>query len=720
MPTPIYLSLVFHNHQPVGQFDYINEHVAHVSYLPLIELLEQHPLIHVGMHFSGHLLAWLQHKTPTLISRLRVLVERGQVELIGGGYYEPILTAIPDEDQAGQTEKLAQTLKSLFNTEPTGYWLAKRIWEANLPRILGRMGSKYAILKDHLFKNGGVEDQALFGYYVTSDGGHSLAIYPSLNALETLIPWRPVDELLHFLRTESDKPLTPTYQPKLALLAQDGEKFGAWPSTYERCWGDAKYMETLFSALEKQNSWLKTVTPGEGLKRVPPLGRIYLPTADDSQVSEWSLPTEAAIRFHELRQYAIDSNQSDLLRFLRGGSWRSFMVKYDELNHLHKRMWSVSEKVRMMRRGRKRDEALDLLWSAQSSDVYWHSQYGGIYLFKLRAAAYENLIAAENLAEGENTELVVTTTDFDQDGRPEVILSTHHFLAIWSVASGGGIVELDHRNTQTNLLNVMGRHKEPYHLDLARAARNGQVITPESPLFDESGALPPGVVRAKALGLERFLIYDWHRRASYLDHFLREETTLPEFYHAQYAEQGDFVNLPYRVEVKSNVRYGRVTLTRDGHVWIGNKHQPFTVSKTFNFEQEADHYTVTYQLSHPAATPLTVRFGVEFGVGFDGGEDTGQGSLMVNGRDPHQSLTGIREQHGVRQFVVESQLRRLQLHTEFSEPAILWQFPLETISLADTGYESSYQGTVFLALWNLVIPAERPWQFTITQRIIQG
>ena len=55
----------------------------------------------------------------------------------------------------------------------------------------------------------------------------------------------------------------------------------------------------------------------------------------------------------------------DITRFLRGGLWRNFLVKYDEINHMQKRMLFVSQKVHDMRRGRKRDHALDLLWAAQ-------------------------------------------------------------------------------------------------------------------------------------------------------------------------------------------------------------------------------------------------------------------------------------------------------------------------------------------------------------------
>src|SRR5579859_2960997 len=106
MPAPIYLSLVFHNHQPVGQFDDVTEHSAQVSYIPLVDLLERHPGVHAGMHFSGPLLEWLIGHYPSLIERLRTLVARGQLEILTGGYYEPVLMALPDEDKLGQILKL--------------------------------------------------------------------------------------------------------------------------------------------------------------------------------------------------------------------------------------------------------------------------------------------------------------------------------------------------------------------------------------------------------------------------------------------------------------------------------------------------------------------------------------------------------------------------------------------------------------------------------------
>ena len=47
MPKKIYLALAIHNHQPVGNFDFVFAEACERAYLPMIEALEKHPKIHV-------------------------------------------------------------------------------------------------------------------------------------------------------------------------------------------------------------------------------------------------------------------------------------------------------------------------------------------------------------------------------------------------------------------------------------------------------------------------------------------------------------------------------------------------------------------------------------------------------------------------------------------------------------------------------------------------
>jgi alpha-amylase len=46
-----------------------------------------------------------------LLKILRELVNKGQLEMMTGGYYEPILAVIPDEHKIGQIESLTQTVQ---------------------------------------------------------------------------------------------------------------------------------------------------------------------------------------------------------------------------------------------------------------------------------------------------------------------------------------------------------------------------------------------------------------------------------------------------------------------------------------------------------------------------------------------------------------------------------------------------------------------------------
>src|SRR5579862_903460 len=100
------LVLLIHAHQPVGNFDDVVERTYERSYLPFLECVARHPRVRVGLHYSGPLLEWMAQKHPEHIRQIAGLVARGQVEIVGGGFYEPILIAIPYEDRIEQIRRL--------------------------------------------------------------------------------------------------------------------------------------------------------------------------------------------------------------------------------------------------------------------------------------------------------------------------------------------------------------------------------------------------------------------------------------------------------------------------------------------------------------------------------------------------------------------------------------------------------------------------------------
>ena len=129
-----------HNHQPVGNFDHVLVEATERAYHPFLERLGARAEIRLTMHCSGGLLEWLRAQAPRTFDLLGTLAGRGQVELLTGGFYEPILAVLPDHDKRGQIERLSAYLKTHFGLRPRGMWLAERVWEPHLPRHLAEAG----------------------------------------------------------------------------------------------------------------------------------------------------------------------------------------------------------------------------------------------------------------------------------------------------------------------------------------------------------------------------------------------------------------------------------------------------------------------------------------------------------------------------------------------------------------------------------------------------
>ena len=164
-------ALLIHSHQPVGNFDHVIEEAYQRSYAPFLAALERHPAVRMSLHFSGCLLEWLEHHHPEYSGQLKKLTARGQVEMVGGGYYEPILPSILDTDKHAQIRKLSEYLGEHFGAEPQGAWVAERVWEPGLARPLAEAGIRYVVLDDTHFLAAGLEPGELHTSYITEEAG---------------------------------------------------------------------------------------------------------------------------------------------------------------------------------------------------------------------------------------------------------------------------------------------------------------------------------------------------------------------------------------------------------------------------------------------------------------------------------------------------------------------------------------------------------------------
>lgn len=706
MTCSLMLSLVIHNHQPVGNFDFVFALATERAYDPILALLERHPTVRLSLHYTGPLYDWLAAHRPAHLERLRALVARGQVELLTGAYYEPVLVAIPDADKVGQVRKMTRFLRETFGCEPTGAWLAERVWEPHLPRPLAEAGVWYTLLDDTPFKMAGLTDGDLFGPYVTEEQGHALTVFGNVMYLRYAVPWRPVEEVMGWLREQAH-----AHPGGVAVMGDDGEKFGLWPGTWEHCWGEGGWMDRFFSALEASADWLATRPLGEVAAEMEPLGRVYLPCASYEEMMYWALPPSDFTAYRRLREEFAD--RPDLLRFVRGGHWRSFLARYDEVNQMHKKMLWVSRKVHRMPEGPEKEQALDQVWAAQCNCGYWHGLFGGIYLFHIRVANYGHLIAAEELADravGPAAWARVERGDLDADGAEEVVLNTDRQVLTFKPSYGGALVEWDWRARRYNLLNTMTRRREGYHQELLVAAEEGRLLLPGQ---EER----PGGVRVKEADVHARLFHDWYRRAALLDHFLHPETTPEGFYQARYGEQGDFVNRPYRAEMEEDAGRAVLRLSREGRVWVGDRPVPLRVEKRVEARAGSDELSIRYRLTNLGEAPIPVRFGVEWNWGIvGGGSERGWLRVVAAGSAHLHRLADFGERREVSGLAVGSSLPDLagEVALTVDRPAVLWHFPLEVVSNSEAGYERVYQGTCTILWWDLSLSPSIPWETTIT------
>jgi alpha-amylase len=702
---PTRLLMVFHNHQPVGNFDFVFEQATDKSYGPLVDLLAEHPKVRVGLHFTGPLLEWLEGHRPELLSMVRAMCIRGQVEILGGGWAEPMLAVLTDADAQGQIRMMRAECARLFGVLPRGMWLAERVWDPDLPRLLRAAEVEYTLLDDTHFRYAGLLQPRLTGHYVTEKAGDAMAVFPIDRQLRYAIPFHEADKAMEEIRSAGPG-RTVTY-------GDDGEKFGVWPETHEWVWQKG-WLERFFQLLEDPEQGVELILPSEQIDRYAPEGRVYLPTASYHEMGEWTLNPEAGRQLLDLKAQ-LKANDLDQLAepFLHGGIWMGFLAKYPESNILHKRMLRASAKVARATRASSGGDAVverarRALYRGQCNCPYWHGLFGGLYLPHLRHAVYQQLNRAESLADpiGKPRAEVV---DLDADLRKEVVLETAGALVWIDPEEGGQVPFLDHRQREVSLAHVLSRRPETYHKDLLeQAAKKGSEDDADTPKSIHD------MRKSKVPDLEARLVYDPYVRRVLVDHLLPAGARLEAVEGPEYLPLADLVHLSHEIHEAAS---------DSGSAWVelrgstpllgepgGNLHLVKRVRLVAPATLEAE-YELTWQPQDANVKgPLAATFAVESALALvPGSEESFHVALIEPSGDPQKYSP--QERGGwerASRLVARSAMGDVTVAMTLDPQARMSCFPLDTVSQSEDGAELVYQGTVFLASWPVEFTPDQP------------
>jgi hypothetical protein len=339
------------------------------------------------------------------------LLSRKQAELLGGGFYEPMMPLLPQPDKIGQIEMLTTYLRRQFGKRPQGCWIPAPAWEQNLVGPLNTCGMGYTFLDSLWFAGAGAKSGGgdLFAPCITEDQGKIITVFPvSEKASRDLEQgkFQILDELLAALPPARDYLVT-------AFPAGFGNgKAGENELTFHR----------LFEEFSNADPRIEFATPGRIFKTLKGLEKIY-----------FSGPGEG--RPHP----------------------RRFLVDYPEANGIYAKMVHTHVLINQLKGDKSRKRiALEELWKAQDSGVFspCRGALPGLCRSPVRKAAYRALLEAEKITrEGRPFTPSLSVFDFDLDGTGDYLFQDET-LNCYVRSRGASIFELDYLPRTWNYLDT--------------------------------------------------------------------------------------------------------------------------------------------------------------------------------------------------------------------------------------------------------------------------
>ena len=238
----------------------------------------------------------------------------------------------------------------------------------------------------------------VFGYYLTEDDGRLLKVFPAAEKLRYSIPFQEPHATYEFL-----KELAAHRPGSTVVFADDGEKFGSWPKTFDHVYTNG-WLKHFCDMLRANRDWIETTTFARVVDNSLPLGKLFLPDGSYREMTEWALPPESLRAFRDgAERLGQLTDAGEIKRFFRaGGYWRNFKARYPESDEMYARMLGrfaaacggpgeiPSADPDYLEVARQE------LYRGQCNCPYWHGSFGGLYLPHLRNAIYRGLIAAHN------------------------------------------------------------------------------------------------------------------------------------------------------------------------------------------------------------------------------------------------------------------------------------------------------------------------------------
>ncbi|MDR2102680.1 MAG: DUF1925 domain-containing protein [Treponema sp.] len=419
MGFPLHIILGFHNHLPNGAADDVFEAFYHTQLKPCITSLNQYPGIQAVLHYSGVLLQRIYTAHREFFMLIKDLIARKQVELLGGGFYEPLLPLLPISDKIGQIELQTTYIRQHFGKRPQGCWLPALAWEQNIVGALNTCGMGFTFLDEGQFRLAGLSGKDLYTPCLSEDQGKMITVFPISKQVNAEFGHKKAFLVLEDLLRE-----IPEGGNRLITVFPQNFYSGGDDSAESR-------FDVFFEELSRAQGLVEFTLPGRVIKNQDVPKKAYFPNS-----METDLPSGGVSLFSESLP-------------------QRFLIKYPEANGIYAKMIFTHVLINQLRgdKSRKRT-AREELWKAQGYDAFCPGNGGGIYQHSVRKAAYRALIEAERITREKGIFIPsLMPFDFDFDGHREYLFRDER-VNCYVQTGGASVFELDYLPETWNYLDT--------------------------------------------------------------------------------------------------------------------------------------------------------------------------------------------------------------------------------------------------------------------------
>ena len=263
---------------------------------------------------------------------------------------------------------------------------------------------------------------------------------------------------------------------------------------------------------------------------------------------------------------------------------------------------------------------------------------------------------------------------------------------------------MDYRPKAFNILAALTRREEGYHRKLleSRSEKSEARTRTIHEIFD-----------SKESDLDRYLYFDQYRRVSFLDHFIPEPMDFESFRKCEYQEEGDFIRGLYEIDVSRKGKTPGILFSRLGHLRKDEKEAPIKVEKRFIPSLDRSFVKATYRITYLGKEKKRTNFGIEFNINLLAGDAPDRYYDIPGHPLEDRKLASQGELKDVSEVHLIDEWNRMSVFLKVDRRSNLWRFPIETVSLSESGFEKIFQGSCLFFYWPLELEPKGHFEVSI-------